>query len=151
MILQKFKIAVTRFKKPIIIVISSIIVIVVVAIVFISPITKYLIEKNDVKYTGRKIRMDWVYVNPFTGYVHFSNLKIYEYKSDSIFISMNGLSANISVLKLFSKTVKITNLTFDHPQVIIIQTKRKFNFDDFYIHLMLQVFKNRDQSINPVV
>jgi len=131
MILQKIKIAVTRFKKPIIIVISSIIVIVVVAIIFISPITKYLIEKNDIKYTGRKIRMDWVYVNPFTGFVHFSNLKIYEYKSDSIFISMNGLSANISVLKLFSKIVKITNLTFDQPQVIIIQTKNKFNFDDF--------------------
>ena len=131
MMLQKIKIAVTRYKKPIIIVISSIILIVVVAIVFVSPIAKYLIEKNDVKYTGRKIRMDWVYVNPFTGYVHFSNLKIYEYKSDSIFISMNSLSANISVLKLLSKTIKISNLTFDHPQVIIIQTKNKFNFDDF--------------------
>jgi hypothetical protein len=131
MIFQKIKIAVTKFKKPIIIVISSIIFLVVVAIVFISPITKYLIEKYDVKYTGRQIKMDWVYVNPFTGYVHFSNLKIYEYKSDSIFISMKGLSANFSMFKLFSKSVKLTELTFDQPRVIIIQTKHNFNFDDF--------------------
>ena len=133
MILQKIKIAVTRFKKPIIIVISSIIILVVVAIVFVSPITKYLIEKNDVKYTGRQIKMDWVYVNPFTGYVHFSNLKIYEFKSDSVFISMKSLSGNISITHLFSKALKITNLTFDQPHVIIIQRKSKFNFDDFAI------------------
>jgi hypothetical protein len=133
MIFQKIKIAVTKFKKPIIIVISSIIVIVVIAIVFVSPITKYLIEKYDVKYTGRQIKMDWVYVNPFTGYVHFSNLKIYEFKSDSVFISMKSLSGNISIAHLFSKALKITNLTFNQPHVTIIQSKKKFNFDDFAI------------------
>jgi len=133
MVFHKIKKVITRFKKPIIIVISSIIVIVVVAIIFVSPITKYLIEKYDVKYTGRQIKMDWVYVNPFTGYVHFSNLKIYEFKSDSIFISMKSLSGNISIIHLFSKSLKITNLTFDQPYVIIIQNKRKFNFDDFAV------------------
>jgi hypothetical protein len=133
MIYQKIKIVFTKFKKPIIIVISSIIILVVVAIVFVSPITKYLIEKNDVKYTGRQIKMDWVYVNPFTGYVHISNLKIYEFKSDSVFISMKSLSGNISIMHLFSKALKISNLTFDQPQVIIIQSKSKFNFDDFAI------------------
>ena len=133
MVFQKIKIAITKFKKPIIIVISSIIILVVFAIVFVSPIAKYLIEKNDVKYTGRQIKMDWAYVNPFTGYVHFSNLKIYEYKSDSVFIAMKGLSANFSIWKLFSKSVYITNLTFDQPDVIIIQSGRKFNFDDFSI------------------
>jgi len=131
MIFQKIKFVITRFKKPLIIIISSIIILIVVAILFVSPITKYMIEKYDVKYTGRQIKMDWVYVNPFTGYVHFSNFKIYEFKSDSIFISIKSLSLNFSMLKLFSKTVKVTELTFDQPRVIIIQTKNNFNFDDF--------------------
>ena len=131
--LQKIKIAIIRFKKPLIIVISSIIILVGVAILFISPITKYLIEKYDVKYTGRQIKMDWVYVNPFTGYVNFHNLKIYEFKSDSVFIAVKSLSGNISLHKLFSKTLKISDLTFDQPQVKIIQTKRNFNFSDFAI------------------
>jgi hypothetical protein len=70
-------------------------------------------------------------VNPFTGYIHLSHLKIFEYKSDSVFISMNGLSANINVFKLFSGTVKVSNITFDQPVARIIQRKNDFNFNDF--------------------
>lgn len=103
----------------------------VVVFIFISPVTKYLVQKYDEKYTGRKITIGWAYVNPFTGYVHFSNLKIYEYKSDSVFISMNGLSANFSLLKLFSKSLKISSITFEQPMVRIIQRKNDFNFNDF--------------------
>jgi len=124
-------IKISKLKKALIIIISFIITIITIIILFVSPITKYLVEKYDEKYTGRQIKMDWVYVNPFTGYVYFHNLKIYEYKSDSIFISVKGLSANISKLKLFSKTLYVTNLTFNEPKVIIIQKNRNFNFDDF--------------------
>ncbi len=62
-----------------------------------SLIAKYVIEKYSEKYTGRKITMDRAYVNPLTGYFHLSNLKIYEHKSDSIFISIEGLSANLNL------------------------------------------------------
>ena len=75
------KIANTKLKKALIIVISSIIFILMVVILLISPIAKYLVEKYDEQYTGRQIKMDWIYVNPFTGYVHISNLKIYESKT----------------------------------------------------------------------
>jgi hypothetical protein len=120
-----------KSRKILFIVISSIIIIAVVMFLFISPITKYLIQKYDEKYTGRKITIGWAYVNPFTGYIHLTNLKIYEFKSDSVFISMKGLSANINLLKLLSKTLKISNLTFDQPVVRIIQRKNDFNFNDF--------------------
>jgi hypothetical protein len=102
----------------------------VVVILFISLITKYLVEKYDEKYTGRQITMDWAYVNPFTGYIHFSNLKIYELKSDSIFFSADGVSANIAMLKLFSKTYEISRFTLNHPRGTIIQNKKDFNFND---------------------
>src|SRR5437868_3696126 len=94
----------TRLKK--IIAVTSVVIIITVAVVilFISPITKYLVEKYDVQYTGRQITMDWAYVNPFTGYVHFSNFKIYELNSlptgqagDSVFFSAKGLSMNIAM------------------------------------------------------
>ena len=67
------------------VILGLIISIAVIIILLISPITKHVIEKYDVQYTGRKITMDRVYVNPFTGYFHFSNLKVYELNSDSIF------------------------------------------------------------------
>src|SRR5882672_3076117 len=109
----------TKFKKAILISIGAIILFTLLIILFISPITKYLVEKYDEKYTGRQIKMDWAYVNPFTGYVHFSNLKIYESKSDSLFFSAQGLSANFSLLKILSKTYEISQLTLDHPYGII--------------------------------
>src|ERR1035437_5225106 len=119
-----------KLKKTLFILISSIIIIGVLVIAFISPITKYLIEKYSEKYTGRQIAMNWAYVNPFTGYIHFSNLKIYEFKSDSIFFSANGISLNIAMLKLLSKTYEISECTLDRPRGIVIQEKKDFNFND---------------------
>jgi hypothetical protein len=131
------KIAITRYKKPLITVIYSIIVIVIAVILLASPITKYLIVKNDIKYIGREIKMGRVYVNLFTGYIHIRNLKIYESKNladivgtDSVFFSAKGISANFALLKLFSKTIEIKDLTLDHPVGIIIQKEKFFNFND---------------------
>jgi hypothetical protein len=127
----------TRYKKPLITLISSIVVIVIAVILLTSPITKYLIEKNDVKYIGREIKTGRVFVNLFTGYIHISNLKIYESKNqadtlgtDSLFFSAKGISAHFALLKLLSRTIEIKDLTLDHPMGIIIQNKKDFNFND---------------------
>ncbi|MEI6755172.1 MAG: DUF748 domain-containing protein [Paludibacter sp.] len=97
---------------------------------FISPITKYLIEKYDEQYTGRQITMDRVYVNPFTGYFHFTNLKIYEQKSDSIFIATESLNIDVALVKLWSNTIELSELTLINPIGKIIQHNKDFNFDD---------------------
>jgi hypothetical protein len=120
-----------KTKKILIIAISSLIITVVFTILLISPIAKYVIQKYDEKLTGRKITLSWAYVNLFTGYIHLEDLKVYEYKSDSIFISVKGLSANVNLFKLLSKTLKINQITLDQPLVKIIQRKNDFNFDDF--------------------
>lgn len=119
-----------RWRKALFWVLAVFIVIPLLLIIFISPITKYLVEKYDVKYTGREIKMDWAYVNPFTGYIHFDNFKIYENKSDSLFLTTDGLSANISVYKIFSKTYEITEIELDKPRATIIMSDRKLNLDD---------------------
>ncbi|MFZ4520961.1 MAG: DUF748 domain-containing protein [Bacteroidales bacterium] len=131
------KIANTKLKKTIIIVSGIILTAIVVIIVLISPIAKYLIEKYDEKYTGRKIELGWVYVNPFTGYIHLSGLTIYELKSsasvrdaDVIFFSAQGLSANFAMHKLLSKTIEISEIILDQPKGTIIQEKKELNFAD---------------------
>jgi hypothetical protein len=99
-------------------------------IAFASPIAKYLVEKYDVKYTGREIKMDWAYVNPFTGYVYFNNLKIHENGSDSLFFSSASVSGDFSIRKLFSGTIEIGHLTLNSPRTILIQTRNELNLDD---------------------
>lgn len=127
----------TRLKKVSFIVVGFFVLTVIVIILMLSPITKYMITKYDVKYIGRQIETSLVYVNPFTGYVYLSNLKIYELNSDSastqgdsVFFSAKGISINLSLTKLFSKTIEISEFTLDQPKGIIIQNKKDFNFND---------------------
>jgi hypothetical protein len=105
-------------------------VVVTTLLLVLSPLTKYLIEKYDEKYTGRQITMDWAYVNPFTGYVYFSNLRICESKSDQVFFMAKGMGANVALLKLLFQTYEISELTIDCPRGIIVQNDSLFNFTD---------------------
>lgn len=119
-----------KFKKRLLIIGGSILLFILLLIIFISPITKYLIEKYDEEYTGRQITMDYAYVNPFTGYIYFSNLKIHELNSDKVFFSAEGITLNVSVFKLLSSTYEITELTLDKPKGVVVQYKENFNFSD---------------------
>jgi len=111
----------------------SLVVVVVLVIAFISPITKYLVEKYDVKYTGREVKMDWAYVNPFTAYVHLENLQILECESDSVFFSTKELLLDFGLLKALSGIYEISYLTLVQPKGIIIQDSTHFNFSDLIV------------------
>jgi len=105
-------------------------ILVLCIILLISPITKHIIEKYDIQYTGRKITMDWVYVNPFTGYFHFSNLHVYEFKSDSLFITSKSVNVDVNIIKLFSKTIELSSITLNQLNIIVDKKKKEFNFSD---------------------
>lgn len=145
------KIADTKLKRTFIVVVVSLITAVVVVILLISPITKYLVEKYSEKYSGRQIKMSWIYVNPFTGYIHISNLKIFESKklsafknTDSIFFSAKGVSADFALLKLLSTTIEISEIILDQPKGTIMQSTRELNFSD-----LIKLFTPKKPSTTP--
>ncbi|MBL7910323.1 MAG: DUF748 domain-containing protein [Bacteroidia bacterium] len=120
-----------KLKKVILSTAGVIVIAIVLIIIFISPLTKYLVEKYDEKFLGRKVTLDWAYVNPFTGYVYLNNAKVYEPNGDTLFFSANGISANFSLHKLFSKKLEINNLILEKPYGVIAQdTAKKLNFTD---------------------
>ena len=131
-----------RWKKLLISLLLTVVIVVTLVIIFISPIAKYLVQKYDTKYLGRQVTMDWAYVNPFTGYVHLDNLKIYEINSDSVFIKVSGVSANFSMSKLLSKTYEINSLYLDNPKGMIIRQNDVFNFID-----IIQRFSPKDTIV----
>lgn len=120
----------SKLKKGLLITAITLIAVFAIFIICISPITKYLIEKYDVKYLGREIKIGWLYLNPFTAYVHIGNLKVYEADSDSLFLTAEGLSADFQLHKLFSKTYEINTITLNKPVAYIIQNKKELNFSD---------------------
>lgn len=120
-------------KKTIFISFAAILLVLLLVFLVISPLTKYLVERYDLKYTGRQITLDRAYVNPFTGYVYLSKLKVHEWNSDSVFFACDGMGINIALCKLLFKTYEISELTMDHPRGDIIQDKRRLNFDDLIV------------------
>ena len=119
-----------NFKKVLRIALRVILISAVVALLLLSPIAKFLLEKYDVDLIGRELTLDRAYVNPFTGYIHLNNLKIFEDKGDSLFLSAEGAGARFSMHKLLWQTVEITQLTIDKPWLKLIQNKKQLNFDD---------------------
>ncbi len=124
------KIPKIRIKKGLAYVGGAILLAFIILLIILSPLAKYYIEKNDVKLFGREATIGWAYVNPFTGYVHFHDVKIYEMQGDSVFISATGATANFAMNKLLSKQVVIERLVVDHPRGKIVQKKDTLNFDD---------------------
>lgn len=119
-----------RWKKILLILLVVVVIFVGVVILFVSPITKYLVEKYDVQYTGREIEMERAYVNPFTGNVSFSDIKIYEDDNDSVFFAADNISVNMALTKMLSKTYEISKFTINKPVIKIVQYKKEFNFTD---------------------
>ncbi len=119
-----------KIKKPILYITGVVFLLMVMVIIFISPIAKYVIQKYDVTYSGREIQLNWIYINPFTGYAHVDDLKIYEAQSDSVFFSADAVSANFEMYKLLSKTIEISHISIDKPIGVIAQNKKEFNFSD---------------------
>lgn len=131
-----------RLKKIILWTLASIVLLVALTIVFISPIAKHLVEKYDVKYTGREITMDLPYINVFTGNVHLRNIKVFENKSDSVFFSARGIHVNFEMFKMLSKTYEISSLTLKEPVVKVIQQDSlHFNFTD-----LIEKFASQDTT-----
>lgn len=113
-----------------------IVTIFVVVIACASPIGKRIIETYvGPKILGRHIKTDWVYVNPFTGYVHISGLKIYECGGDSITIlRADELNVHYNILKTLTKNFEFTDADLVRPVGWIIQDHKQFNFTDLIIH-----------------
>lgn len=119
-----------RTKKTLLIIAGCLVGLVVLVIVFISPIAKYAIEKYDQQLLGREITLDFVYLNPFTGYVHLNGVVITEADPDSVFLTADGISANFAMLKMLSKTYEISTITLDRPFGLITLNKKVLNFQD---------------------
>ena len=122
--------ATKRQRNIFLISLSSVAAMVVLLFLFLSPIAKYLIERYDKELCGRELKLQYAYVNPFTGYIQLKGLTAYELQGDSVFISTKSVHAYISIAKLFSRVVEINNLTLDAPRARFIQNKKVFNFDD---------------------
>lgn len=114
---------------------------------FISPLAKYLIQKYDQQLTGREITLNHIYVNPFTGFLYVTDLKIKEFHSDTLFLNSESVSLNFDMLKLFSKTYEISEISLNQPKIRLIQHNKVLNLQDLIDKFLP---KNKVKKKSPV-
>ncbi len=65
----------------------------------VSPIAKYLLEKNSVKWTGRRITTGIIKVNAVKGSVFIKDIKIYEPDSTNVFFDCHDVYLRVNLKK----------------------------------------------------
>ncbi len=124
---------------------------VLLIVVFISPISKYLIEKHSEEYTGRKITMNSLSINIFNGSITVKGFTVNEVKSTNAFIKADLLDLNIVVYKLWAGKYDITSINLEHPYIQIVQKGDHFNYDDLMKRFVEDDPKiKKDSSAKPV-
>ena len=119
-----------HWRKVVLVTGICIVTIIILAFVFLSPITKWAIEKYSPKYVGRQIKMEGLFLNLFTGSMNVTDMKIYEKNNKAVFFKVHELYANITLRKLLSSVYEINEVKINKPEINIIQKGNHFNYDD---------------------
>lgn len=122
-----------RCSKPIrltIYIITPIFLTLILVLVFLSNIVEFAIESNSEEWIGRKVEMEDLSINLFTGKLTIHQFNLYEKGSDTVFVSFERFNTNLTLYKALMGKYEITELSLTKPEVRIIQTGNQFNYDD---------------------
>jgi uncharacterized protein involved in outer membrane biogenesis len=120
--------------KITIIVAGSIILLIAFVAIFISPIAKHYVETHDKELVGRKIRMDKLKINIFTGTLRINNLTLYEKNGKDTFVRFDTLDTQVSLHKLLGEKVDVEHIYLSGFSATILQKNDWFNFNDIIEH-----------------
>ncbi len=96
----------------------------------ISPIAKSVLENHSKEYIGRKVSMDKLSLNIFSGRLKVSNFTMYEADDSASFVTLKLFDVNVNLKKLLTKTFEIESILLSDASVQIIQNQDNFNFTD---------------------
>lgn len=129
------------------------IVFVVIPVIFavlvtllVSPIAKSYVNEHGHELIGRKINVDGVSINVFTGNVALKDMTIFEANGDSVFANADGVDVNLSMIDLLQKKIHLEGLSINNPKMNIVQKDTVFNFDD-----ILLFFSEGEESSDEIV
>jgi uncharacterized protein involved in outer membrane biogenesis len=123
-----------KLLKYLLIFLLVIITAVALLLAFSGSIARHYIEKNCLEWTGRRITIGHIGINPFNGSVSIKDIKVYEEKGDSVFFSCHEISVQVELKKALNKVYAIDKLSIDNPEIRVFQNGKKFNFDDLVKH-----------------
>lgn len=114
----------------------------VLVVVLSFSLTRY-IEQHSEEWTGRKIKLSAVWFNPFNCSISLRDVKVYEYRSESVFVAFDELYVNASPWSyVIDGEIRFSEITLERPAVHLkMNSDDSFNYSD-----LIQRFGSSDES-----
>ena len=128
-------------KKPVkitLIVLGSLILLYFIALLVAPKIAHSYIEEHSKEMIGRSITIKDISLNPFTYVLDVDTLAVMEADDKTPFVAFEKFSMNINPLKLFTRTLDISDIYMKALYVRVKQHGERFNFTDILEHLARQ-------------
>ena len=120
--------------KIALIILGCILVLLIAAVLFVSPIAKWYIEKHDKELIGRELTIGKLWVNVVSGTVKLENVTLYEDDAKTSFVSFDHFDTRIKVRDLFDNRLWVKHALLSGLKVNIQQDRTWFNFDSMVQH-----------------
>lgn len=120
-------------KKPLkitLIVLGSLILLYFVTLLVAPKIARSYIEEHSKEMIGRSITIKDISLNPFTYVLDVDTLAVMEADDKTRFVAFDKFSMNINPLKLFTRTLDISDIYMKALYVRVKQHGERFNFSD---------------------
>ncbi len=120
-------------KKPLkitLIVLGSLILLYFVTLLVAPKIARSYIEEHSKEMIGRSITIKNISLNPFTYVLDVDSLAVLEADEKTRFVAFDKFSMNINPLKLFTRTLDISDIYMKALYVRVNQHSERFNFSD---------------------
>jgi hypothetical protein len=122
--------------KKIKITLSVILFVITLFLWFLPVVTKNLLEDNSKEWIGRKISIEDIDINLFTGTVKLFDFDLYEFDDTSSFVSFDTLILNARPYHYFVSKITLQQLYVKNLKTHVIkENDTTYNFDtliDFY-------------------
>jgi hypothetical protein len=111
-------------------IITGIILVIALVLFAVPRASRLYIVKHSIELTGRRLAIDKIRFNYFTGTLSITNFKLFEADSKTVFLSFNRLKINLDYLPLFRNEIHVRYIILDDPNVQVLQNGDLFNFSD---------------------
>lgn len=123
-----------KILKVIAIVVISIIVLLLLVTLIAAPVAKSYVNKHGKELIGRKIYVEKVGLNLFTGHLAVHQLSVYEEDDNTLFAGFDTLDINIQLLRLLGSDLYFKHITLSGLNVTVLQRDTVFNFTSIMDH-----------------
>lgn len=111
-------------------ILAGIIAFIAILLFALPRVACHYVVKHSKELTGRKLDIDRIRLNYFTGTLRIYDAKLYESDDTTVFVSFKKFVVNLDYLPLFKKEIFVKSISLDDPYGEVLQNGDRFNFSD---------------------